>query len=207
VVLFNLLSKFFARYGYAAVFLGVMLENAGLPLPGESVLLFGSFLAHQGALSLWWVIANAFAGGTAGGSLGYFIGRLGGPDMVRRMRSHAYFSGPRFDRAEETFQKHGAWAVFVGRFVVGLRIIVGFLAGALKMRFIQFFLLNAAGALVWAATMGTVGYAIGSSWQRIVRIVRGANWTVLILVVAISIVLLLRSRLRARKRERQKPLN
>jgi membrane protein DedA with SNARE-associated domain len=199
VVLFDLLSKFFAHYGYAAVFLGVMLENAGLPLPGESVLLFGAFLAHQGGLSIWWVIANAFAGATAGGSLGYFIGHLGGPELVRRMRSHAFFFGGRFDRAEATFQKHGAWAVFAGRFLLGLRIIVGLLAGALKMPFVQFFLLNAMGGLLWAVTMGAVGYTIGSSWRRIVHVVRDLDWTVLILAVAIAGALFLRRRWRARR--------
>ena len=205
--LFNILSKFFAHYGYAAVFLGVMLENAGLPLPGESVLLFGAFLAHQGMLSLWWVIGSAFAGGTAGGSVGYLVGHLGGPELVQRIRSHAYFSGPRFNKAEQSFLKHGAWAVFVGRFIVGLRIIVGLLAGALKMRFIHFFLLNAAGALLWAATMGSVGYAIGSSWQRIVHFIRGVNWTILVLVILISVVVFVRSRLRARSLQTPKKPN
>jgi membrane protein DedA with SNARE-associated domain len=82
------------------------------------------------------------------------------------------------------------------RFVVGLRIVVGLLAGALKMRFAQFFLLNALGSLLWAATMGTIGYAIGSSWTRIVHFVRGLDWTVLILAVAVTVVLLLKRRMR-----------
>jgi len=202
VALYDLLSKFFAHYGYAAVFLGVMLENAGLPLPGESVLLFGAFLAHQGGLDIRWVLANAFAGATVGGGLGYLIGRVGGPELVRRMRDRALFLGGRFDRAEATFQKHGGWAVFVGRFVLGLRMLVGVLAGALQMRFIHFFLLNAAGALLWAATMGTIGYTIGSSWERIVGFIRGLNWTLLILATAVAIVLLLRRRLRARNGSR-----
>jgi len=195
VVLFDFLSRFFAHYGYAAVFLGVMLENAGLPLPGESVLLFGAFLAHRGGLRIGWVIANAFAGATAGGSLGYFVGYLGGPELVRRMRNRALFFGDRFDRAQATFQKHGAWAVFAGRFVLGLRVVVGLLAGALKMRFLQFFLVNALGALLWAATMGSIGYAIGSSWRRILHFVRDLDWTLLILVVAVAIAVFLRRRM------------
>lgn len=199
MVLFDLLSRFFAHYGYAAVFLGVMLENAGLPLPGESVLLFGAFLAHQGGLSIWWVIANAFTGATAGGSLGYLIGHFGGPELVRRMRTHAFLFGGRFDRAQQTFQKHGGWAVFLGRFVVGLRIVVGLLAGALKMHFVPFFLLNAMGSLLWAGTMGAVGYTIGSSWGRILHFVRDLNGTALILVVVIAMGLLLRNRIRARR--------
>jgi membrane-associated protein len=202
VALYDLLSRFFAHYGYAAVFLGVMLENAGLPLPGESVLLFGAFLAHQGGLDIRWVIANAFAGATAGGSLGYLIGRLGGPELVRRIRNRALFFGSRFEQGEATFQKHGGWAVFVGRFVLGLRMLVGVLAGALKMRFVHFFLLNTVGALLWAATMGTIGYTIGSSWERIVSFIRGLNWTLLILAIAVAVVLLLRRRLRARNGNR-----
>jgi membrane protein DedA with SNARE-associated domain len=114
------------------------------------------------------------------------------------MRSHAFVFERRFNLAEQAFQKHGAWAVFAGRFVLGLRIIVSLLAGALKMRFFHFFLLNATGALVWAATMGSVGYAIGSSWRRIITFVRDLDWTVLILVIATAVTLFLRSRMRVR---------
>ena len=198
MLLFDFLSRFFAHYGYAAVFLGVMLENAGLPLPGESVLLFGAFLAHHRGLNIWWVIVNAFGGATAGGTLGYAIGHFGGPQLVQRMRRYTLFFGRRLDFAEETFRKHGAWAVFAGRFVLGLRIVVGLLAGALEMRFARFFLLNAVGSLVWAATMGGVGYSIGSSWKRIVHFVRDLDWTVLILLVGIAVVLLVRRRFRVR---------
>lgn len=198
MVLFDLLSRFFAHYGYAAVFLGVMLENAGLPLPGESVLLFGAFLAHQKGLNIWWVVGSAFAGATAGGSLGYLAGHIGGPELLRRMRTRAFLFGGRFDSAQQTFQRHGGWAVFLGRFIVGLRIVVGLLAGALKMPFVSFFFLNAAGSLVWAGTMGTVGYVVGSSWRRIVHFVRALDWTILVLAIAVALILLFRRRLRMR---------
>jgi len=77
-VLFQILSDFFARYGYWVVFFGVMLENAGLPVPGETVLLFSGFLAYQGEVHLWRAIATAVAGATVGDSLGYCLGRFGG---------------------------------------------------------------------------------------------------------------------------------
>lgn len=181
--LFDFLSRFFAHYGYATVFLGVMLENAGLPLPGETVLLLGAFQAHHGGLQLRWVVANAFAGACAGGSLGYLLGYYGGPELVRRARGRAFVSEHRFDRAERTFQKYGVWAVFVARFIVGLRILVGLLAGAFRMRFALFFFANAAGAIAWALVMGAIGYALGSSWQRLVHFVRDLDWAVLIAVV------------------------
>ncbi|HEY6291558.1 MAG TPA: DedA family protein, partial [Terriglobia bacterium] len=182
--LFDLLSRFFADYGYAAVFFGVMLENAGVPLPGETVLLFGAFLAHQGGMQLRWVVANAMVGATCGGAVGYLLGYYGGPELVRRFRGRAFVSERRFDRAERTFLKHGVWAVFAARFITGLRILVGLLAGAFRMPFGVFFLANAAGALVWAITMGAAGYALGSSWDRLVRFARALDWTALVIALA-----------------------
>ena len=75
--LYHLLAEFFARYGYRVVFFGVMLENAGLPVPGETVLLFAAFLAFRGGLTLRWAIVTAIAGATIGDSLGYLVGRWG----------------------------------------------------------------------------------------------------------------------------------
>ena len=76
--IFQTLTDFFARYGYWVVFFGVMLENGGLPLPGETVLLFAGFLAYQGQIQLVWAIGTAIAGATLGDSLGYTLGRYGG---------------------------------------------------------------------------------------------------------------------------------
>lgn len=196
--LYHLLARFFADYGYAAVFLGVMLENAGVPLPGETVLLFGAFLAHAGNLQLRWVVANAMAGATCGGALGYLLGYTGGLPLVRWFRGRAFVSEHRFDRAERTFLKHGVWAVLGGRFITGLRILVGLLAGAFRLRFGVFFLANLAGAIVWAVAIGALGYALGTSWERLVRLVKTLDWILLLAVLAAIAIIAWRRRGRSR---------
>lgn len=182
--LFQTLSHFFASYGYWVVFFGVMLENAGLPVPGETVLLFASFLAYQGQLHLWRVILTAIAGATLGDSLGYTVGRLGGTALIRKYRGHLFFPTKRFDRAQATFLKWGPWAVFVARFIAGLRILAGPFAGAFQMAYPRFLLSNFSGAVAWAIVIGCAGFAFGSNWGRLVHLVKEMDLITLVLVVA-----------------------
>jgi len=192
--LFHLLSRFFARYGYGTVFFGVMLENAGLPVPGETVLLFGGFLAHRHALRLTWVVVAAMAGATVGDNLGYLAGLYGGTALVRRYRVWSLLSAARYDRAERAVLRYGHWAVFVARFITGLRILAGPLAGAFRMTYSRFLLANFAGAVVWAATIGAVGYALGSSWQRLVHFGKQLDWIVLGAAAAVVLAIVYRTR-------------
>jgi membrane protein DedA with SNARE-associated domain len=194
-IIYRFLTRFFARYGYGAVFGGVMFENAGLPVPGESVLLFGGFLAHEGILKLKWVIVLAIAGAIVGDNLGYLLGRYGAVKLLRRLRGRAFLTEQRFDQAESAILRYGAWAVFVARFIIGLRILAGPLAGGVRMRYPQFLLANAAGALLWGTTIGIAGYLLGSSWQRLVRFARNLDLAVLIVVVVAALVWIVRARL------------
>lgn len=187
-IIYRFLTRFFARYGYGAVFAGVMFENAGLPVPGESVLLFGGFLAHEGTLNLKWVIALAIAGAIVGDNLGYLIGHYGGVKLLRRLRGHVFLTERRFDQAESAILRYGAWAVFTARFIAGLRILAGPLAGGFRMRYREFLLANAAGALLWGTAIGVAGYLLGSSWQRLVHFARNLDLAVLTVVVVVALV-------------------
>lgn len=197
--LFQLFSRFFAHYGYWTIFLGVMLENAGLPVPGETILLFGAFLAHQRAVQIGWVIVVAAAGATVGDNLGYLAGHYGGTRLVRRIRGRPLFSEQRFDRAERAVLTYGSWAVFVARFVTGLRIVAGPLAGALRMAYLKFLLANVTGAVVWASAIGAAGYALGSNWIRLLRFARDFDWVVLGIVLVVTLALVYRGAYRGRR--------
>ncbi len=171
-ILFQILSDFFARYGYWVVFFGVMLENGGLPVPGETVLIFAGFLAYHGEVHLSRVILTAILGATTGDSLGYGLGRFGGAALVQKYRQHFPFFFRRFDRAQSLFVKHGHWAVFVGRFITGLRVFAGILAGFFRMSYPRFLFFNFTGAVAWATTFGCVGFLFGSNWERLVNLVK-----------------------------------
>jgi membrane protein DedA with SNARE-associated domain len=190
--LFHFLSLLFSRYGYGALFFGIMFENAGLPLPGELVLLFGGLLAHRGVLDLKWVVASAATGATIGTGLGYAAGYRWGTALVRRISRRLFVSESRFDQSADAVARYGVWAVFASRFVVGLRMLAGLLAGAFRMSWAGFMLANVAGACAWAAAMGSVGYTLGSSWRRLLHFTRTLDWIAIGVVVLILLVILLR---------------
>jgi membrane-associated protein len=186
--IFNLLSEFFARYGYWAVFFGVLLENVGVPVPGETVLLFAGFLAFQGKIHILPAILVAMAGATFGAALGYSIGWYGGTPLVERiLRRFPRFKG-QYDESQEAFQKYGRWAVFAARFITGLRVFAGILAGVLRMSFSTFMIFSFAGAVCWSIAMGYVGFVFGSNWERLVHLVEKMNRVALIVVALTALV-------------------
>jgi membrane protein DedA with SNARE-associated domain len=192
--LFHFLTWLFARYGYGAVFFGVMLENTGFPLPGETVLLFGGLLAHRGVMELKWVVVSAAAGATLGGGLGYAAGYRWGTALVRWISQRAFVPEHRYDQSARAVAKYGVWAVFVSRFILGLRMLAGLLAGAFHMSWTGFMLANVTGACAWALAMGSVGYALGSSWRRLIHFTRTVDWIAVAIVVLISLALVIRKR-------------
>ena len=165
--IFQTLSDFFSTYGYWVVFFGVMLENAGIPIPGETVLLFAGFLAYHGKIDLFPSILVAIAGATLGDSLGFLIGHFGGRPFVDRFIRRFPVVRKSFDHSQALFLKYGQWAVFTGRFITGLRMFAGILAGLFHMPYRRFLVFNFSGAAVWAVAVIYVGYLFGNSWQLV----------------------------------------
>ncbi len=197
--IFQILSEFFARYGYWVVFFGVMAENIGVPFPGETVLLFAGFLAYQGRMHILPAILTAIAGATSGSSLGYLLGLYGGSSVVERFLSRFPRLRRRYDESQKVFLKHGQWAVFGARFITGVRIFAGVLAGALRMPFPTFILFSFAGAVCWAFAIGYVGFLFGGSWDELVYLVGRMDRIALAIVGVAAVVLILVHRLRRRK--------
>src|SRR5471030_914022 len=143
------LLDLFARYGYAVVFAGVFLENTGLPVPGETALLAGAALAHNGQLSLARVILVAIVAAICGDNLGFFIGRRGGRRIAERYGGRIGITRERLEAFDRFFERHGPKTVFAARFITGLRVVGAVLAGASGMPLPVFLLYNATGAVVW----------------------------------------------------------
>ena len=190
----------FARYGYAVVFGGVFLENAGLPVPGETALLAGAALAHYGRLNLMRVIATAIVAAVLGDNLGFLIGRRLGRGVAARHGWRVGLTPRRLEQFDRFFDRHGARTVFIARFVTGLRVFGALLAGASGLRWSKFLFYNATGALAWSTIFGGVGYALAYSWETLERWVGGTGLAAAAVVVAIAVVAVLRSR-----RERDQP--
>ena len=151
----------FARYGYWAVFVGVFLENAGLPVPGETALLAGAALSRSGRLFLPVVIATAVAGAILGDNVGFWIGRRGGRALVERFGAKAGLTPARLAQFDRFFDRHGAKTVFIARFVTGLRVVGAVLAGASGLSWGRFLLYNSTGAIAWATIFGVARVLAG----------------------------------------------
>src|SRR5262245_34230994 len=123
------LLDLFARYGYAVVFVGVLLENAGLPVPGETALLAGAALAHLGRLSIVWVVATAVAAAVLGDNVGFLIGRRGGRALAEKHGGKVGLTAARLRQFDRFFHRYGAQTIFIARFVTGLRVFGAILAG------------------------------------------------------------------------------
>jgi membrane protein DedA with SNARE-associated domain len=196
--IFQILSDFFARYGLWVVFFGVMAENIGFPIPGETVLLFAGFLAYQGTIHILPAILTAIAGATIGASGGFLLGRYGGTSIVNRILRRFPRLQKKYDDAQQKFLKQGHWAVFTARFITGVRMFAGVLAGALHMPFSTFLFFSFAGAVCWALVIGYTGFLFGSSWGKLVSIItrmdRIALATIGVGAVALLLVYLVRRR-------------
>ena len=196
-VAYQTLTYYFSAYGYWVIFFGLMLENAGIPIPGETFLLFAGFLAYQGHLHLFPAIAMAIAGATLGDNLGYWIGHAGGRRIVDRLLRRPSSISQTFERSEVLFLRYGPWGVFTGRFIVGLRIFAGILAGIFRMPYGQFFLCNFAGATLWAIVITITGFVFGSHWQQLVSLLMRVDSITLILAgigILAGVILYRRSR-------------
>ena len=152
-----------SNVGYPLLFLLVMGESSGVPIPGETALITAGVLASQGKLQIELVIVLAACAAIVGDNIGYAIARKGGrwllerPGRFYRQRQEVLRVGEPF------FQRHGSKAVFFGRFVLGLRVWASWLAGATRMHWARFVLWNALGGVTWATVVGLIAYFIGHS--------------------------------------------
>ena len=148
--------------GYPAVFLLVMGESVGLPLPGETALVLAAGASGVGAgLSVWGVILCAASGAALGDTLGYWIGRKGGRPVLIKGVGPIHIKKKKLDRAEHFFERHGAKTIFLARFIMFLRVVAAFVAGASKMHYRTFLAYNVAGGIVWASAIGLLAHFAG----------------------------------------------
>jgi membrane protein DedA with SNARE-associated domain len=150
-------------YGLVALFLIVMLESGGVPLPGETALVAASIFASQGKLDIVEVIAVAAAAAIIGDNLGYWVGRTGGRKLLQRFGPLQRWSERVLPWSERFFKRHGGKTIFLARFFSVLRVTAAWIAGISRMHWWTFFLWNAAGGTCWAVLVGLVSYYVGQA--------------------------------------------
>lgn len=188
------LIALFARYGYLLIFGAVLLENAGVPSPGHTVMLGGGALAQQGRLWLPLVIAVGALAAVIGDNIGYAIGHRDGRALLLKYGQRVRITPATIEKAEHFFERHGPKAVFLARFVTGLQTVGALLAGASRMRWRTFFVWNLLGALTWAICYAALGYLFGASWQALERWVGHAGLFLAALIAIAVVVVLFRRR-------------
>jgi membrane protein DedA with SNARE-associated domain len=157
-----------ASYGLWAVFVIVMLESAGLPMPGETALVWSAIYAGvTGDLDVLKVIAVAAAGAMIGDNIGFWVGRTWGLPLLRRYGHYIRLDERRLALGDLLFERHGASIVFFGRFVAFLRIFAALLAGVHGLGWGRFLIFNALGAVAWATLFGVGGFVFGDAITRL----------------------------------------
>ena len=163
-----IVTHILATYGYYAIFLIVMMESTGIPMPGETILVTAAIYSgtkHQ--LDIRLIILAAACGAILGDNLGYWIGRSFGPYLLRRWGSTVGLDDRKQKLGQYLFRRYGGAIVFFGRFVAMLRAFAAVLAGINRLGGWTFFAYNAAGGIVWATLFGLGGYLLGKGIERV----------------------------------------
>jgi membrane protein DedA with SNARE-associated domain len=191
------LTHIIDTWGYAAIFLIVVLGNVGLPVPEETVLTVAGYLAWHGHLRFPAVVLVAVLSASTGDNIGYWVGRRYGQGILGRLTAAA--PAPT-ERARALILRHGAMAVFVARFVTGLRFMAGPLAGSTGLPPGRFFIANLLGAVVYAPIIVGAGYAIGYGLgETIERLRRDAGYAEPVVLAALALAALVTWIARARR--------
>ena len=155
------IADLLTTWGYLGIFVAVFVGNLGVPVPEETVMLAAGFLAGQLLLDLRLVYVVVIFSAVVGDCCGYVIGRTGGQRVLERLAVMFPFMRTRYERLQLFFRTHGSKAVFMARFITGVRFMAGPMAGACGMPFFQFLGWNVLGAIVWCSLVVTVGYLVG----------------------------------------------
>jgi membrane protein DedA with SNARE-associated domain len=157
-----------ASYGYIAIFGIIMLESAGIPLPGETILVAAAIYAgSHDSLDIRWIIATAAAAAILGDNIGYWVGLKLGRKVLLRWGYLVGLDQRKLDLGEYLFLRHGGKIVFLARFVALLRVFAAMLAGANCFPPGRFLLFNVLGGITWAVVFGTGGYLLGHAFDRV----------------------------------------
>jgi membrane protein DedA with SNARE-associated domain len=187
------------NYGYLAVVGLVMLEDFGVPVPGETTLVLAAVYAGTGRLNVILVGVLAFLGAVAGDNIGFAIGHFGGRRLVERYGRYVLLTPERLDKATDFFQRHGGKVVVVARFIEGLRQANGIIAGITGMHWARFIAFNALGAALWVAVWTSIGYLSGNHINTIYDTATRYS-TYLAIAVAVALLAYLARRLVRRSR-------
>jgi membrane protein DedA with SNARE-associated domain len=194
------LAPLLDHYGYLALGGLILVEDFGVPSPGETILIAASVYAGAGRLNIVAVGVIAVLAAVAGDNIGYAIGRFGGHALVLRFGKYVMLTRERLDKAERFFRRYGGQIVVVARFIEGLRQLNGIIAGIAEMPWPRFLVFNTIGATLWVGVWSTVGYLAGDHITSIYTTVTRYSLYLLIALGVLVAAWIARAVLRRRRR-------
>lgn len=195
------MQTFLAHAGYPALILLAFLEACNVPISSEVIFIFAGVLAYQGHLNLAWVIVAGTLAELAGSLVSYTVGRVGGRPVVNRFGRYVLLTRSDTARAERFVAGHGNWAIPLARMLPLIRSFVSLVAGFADLPAIRFGLLSLTGTAIYVAGMSSIGYAVGSAWNRVAHDLSEAGYVIAAIVV-VAIVAFVIIRVRELRRER-----
>jgi membrane protein DedA with SNARE-associated domain len=201
----NALSGPLNHYGYLAVFFLVMIEDFGIPVPGETILIAAALYAGHGQLNIVAVGVVGFVAAVIGDNIGFAIGHFGGRALVERWGKYIFLTEERLVKTERFFERHGGKIIVIARYIEGLRQANGIIAGITGMRWRHFAVFNAIGAALWVGTWVTLGYLAGNNITTIYHYITQYSLYALIAAVVVIAAVIARHLLRRRRRAAARP--
>ena len=196
------MESFLTDWGYAALILFGFLEAACIPISSEITFGFAGVLAYQGHLNLALVIIVGTLAELAGSYASYAVGRIGGRPLVHKLGRYVLVTESDVARAERFLEGRGAWAIPVGRMLPFVRAFISIVAGLVRVPAGRFGILSLIGTVIYAATLSSIGYALGSAWESVNHGLTVVGYILFALLV-IAILGFIAYRLRAFRREDQ----
>src|SRR6266496_3398328 len=195
----NALSSPLQHYGVWAIGLLIMLEDFGIPVPGETIMIAGAIYAGAGRLNVVAVGVVGFIAAIVGDNIGFAIGHFGGRALALRWGKYVSLTEERLDKAEDFFDRRGAIVITFARFVEGLRQANGIIAGITGMHWLRFLIFNAIGAALWVGTWVTIGYFAGNNITTVYHYITLYSYYVLAALVVLLVGYIVWRRRRRRR--------
>lgn len=180
------IQEFIADVGYGGLFLMIVLESTMVPVPSLLVMPFAGALAAApgGPFSLPGILAINGAGALTGSLLSYWLGAAGGKPLLLKYGKYVLVKPEDLAKTEDFFARHGAWTVFIARFVPVARHLISVPAGVARMRLPVFVLQTFLGAMIWGGGLMVFGYVLADRWEQIARTAKRID-----MIIAVGLVL------------------
>ena len=162
------IMSFMETWGYGAMFIAMVLENANIPIPSEIVLGFAGYLVSTGVFEMNMTIIVGTAAGIVGSVLSYWMGEYGGRPLLLKYGKYIFFNEHKFALAEKLFDRYGGAAVFIGRLLPGVRTFISFPAGIARYPMGKFIVWTILGTIPWTILLVWLGKVMGDNWQQLI---------------------------------------